>query len=128
MGFVDTTLRRDYAFPRGCKAKRMIDQAAIAEAVNLLLKTAPAGSEVILFGSHARGEAGPDSDLDFLVVEPTVKSKRAEMVRLRDALRPLRIPADVLVTSREVFEDWRDTPNNILFEAWNEGRSFHEVG
>ncbi|MBU4272154.1 MAG: nucleotidyltransferase domain-containing protein [Planctomycetes bacterium] len=106
----------------------MIDQAAIAEAVNLLLKTAPAGSEVILFGSHARGEAGSDSDLDFLVVEPTVKSKRAEMVRLRDALRPLRIPVDVLVTSREVFEDWRDTPNNVLFEAWNEGRSFHEVG
>jgi len=106
----------------------MIDQAAVSEAVTLLLKTAPAGSEVILFGSHARGEAGPDSDLDFLVVEPAVKSKRAEMVRLRDALRPLRIPVDVLVTSREVFDDWRDTPNNVLYEAWNEGRSFHEVG
>ena len=106
----------------------MIDQTTISEAVQVLLKAAPVGSEIILFGSHARGDAGPDSDLDFLVVEPEVRSKHAEMVRLRDALRPLRIPADVLVTSRTVFEDWRDTPNNVLFEASTEGRSFHEVG
>ena len=51
MGFVDTMLRRDDAFFRGCKAKLMIDSAAIAEAVNILLKTAPAGSEVILCGA-----------------------------------------------------------------------------
>ena len=106
----------------------MIDETTIADAVNLLLEAAPAGSEVILFGSHARGDPGPDSDLDFLVIEPEVTSKHNEMVRLRDALRPLRVPADVLVTSRSVFEDWRDTPNNVLYEAWKEGRVFHEVG
>ncbi len=106
----------------------MIDEATIADAVNLLLEAAPAGSEVILFGSHARGDPGPDSDLDFLVIEPEVTSKHNEMVRLRDVLRPLRVPADVLVTSRSVFEDWRDTPNNVLYEAWKEGRVFHEVG
>ncbi len=106
----------------------MIDQATIADAVRLLLEAAPAGSEVILFGSHARGDAGPDSDLDFLVIEPQVTSKHEEMVRLRDVLRPLRVPADVLVTSRGVFEDWRETPNNVLYEAWKEGRVFNEVG
>ena len=106
----------------------MIDQATIADAVRLLLDAAPAGSEVILFGSYARGDAGADSDLDFLVIEPQLASKHEEMVRLRDVLRPLRVPADVLVTSREVFEDWRDTPNNALYEAWKEGRVFDEVG
>lgn len=106
----------------------MIDQTTISEAANLLLRAAPTGSEVILFGSHARGDASQDSDLDFLVVEPEVKSKHSEMVRLRDVLRPLRVPVDVLVTSRAVFEDWRDTPNNVLFEAWTEGRPFHEMG
>ena len=106
----------------------MIDQTTITNAASLLLEAAPVGSEVILFGSHARGNAGPDSDLDFLVIEPEVTSKHDEMVRLRDVLRPMRIPADVLVTSRRVFEDWRETPNNVLYEAWKEGRVFNEVG
>lgn len=106
----------------------MIDQTTIANAASLLLEAAPVGSEVILFGSHARGDAGPDSDLDFLVIEPEVTSKHDEMVRLRDVLQPLHIPADVLVTSRSVFEDWRETPNNVLYEAWKEGCAFNEVG
>ncbi len=106
----------------------MIDQITIQKSVKLLLEAAPAGSEVILFGSHGRGDAGPDSDLDFLVVEPQLTSKHAEMVRLRDVLRPLCVPADVLVISRAVFEDWRDTPNNVIYEAWKEGKVFHEVG
>ena len=106
----------------------MIDQTTITNAAGLLLDAAPIGSEVILFGSHARGDAGPDSDLDFLVIEPEVTSKHDEMVRLRDVLRPMCVPADVLVTSRRVFEDWRETPNNVLYEAWKEGRVFNEVG
>ena len=105
----------------------MVSQAIIEKAVQLLLDAAPSGSEVILFGSHARGDAEPQSDLDFWVIEPQLTSKHAEMVRLRDALRPLRVPADVLVTSRAVFEEWRDTPNNVLYEAWKEGRVCDEV-
>jgi uncharacterized protein len=81
-----------------------MDSIKIEKAVGLLLEAAPAGSTVILFGSHARGDARPDSDLDFLVIEPDVTAYREEMVRLRDALRPLRVPADVLVTTREIFE------------------------
>lgn len=76
----------------------MIDEQAISTAARMLLRAAPQ-SKVILFGSHARGEAGPDSDLDFLVVEPQVTARRSEQVRLRDVLRPLRIPVDVLVVS-----------------------------
>ncbi|HUT24059.1 MAG TPA: nucleotidyltransferase domain-containing protein, partial [Sumerlaeia bacterium] len=92
-----------------------IDEPAIQKAVDLLRKAAP-GATVIVFGSHARGESLPDSDLDLLVVEPELKSRRDEMVRLRDVLRPLRIPVDVLVTSRRTFEEWRDTPGTVLYE------------
>ncbi len=102
----------------------MIDEATINQAAQLLLEAAPPGSKVILFGSHARGQAGPDSDVDFLVVEPEVKARRAEMVRLRDVLRPLRIPAEVLVTSAEAYESWQDTPNTVIYEAARDGRVF----
>lgn len=104
----------------------MIDDATVRRAVKLLLHAAP-GSTVILFGSHARGEAGEQSDLDFLVVEPEVRSRRAEMVRLRDVLRPLKVPADVMVVSRKTFDEWADTPGTIVYEAAHEGRVFGSV-
>ncbi len=104
----------------------MIDEQTITQAVDLLLSAAP-GSKVILFGSCARGQVGPDSDLDFLVVEPRVKDRYGEMVRLRKVLRPLKVPADVLVVSAKVFEEWRDTPNTVIYEAAKEGRFYDKV-
>ena len=91
-----------------------------------MLCAAP-GSRVIVFGSHARGNAEPDSDLDLLVIEPTVQARREEMVRLSDALRPLGIPADVVVVSRRTFQEWSDTPGTLIYEAAREGLSFGEA-
>ncbi len=102
----------------------VMDRITIEKSVELLLGAAPAGSKVILFGSHARGDARPDSDLDFLVVEPSVPDHRREMVRLHHVLQPLRVPADVLVTTAAIFEEWRDTPGTVLYEAAKEGRVF----
>lgn len=104
----------------------MIDEETINKAVELLRQAAP-DATIILFGSWARGEGKEDSDLDFLVVEPEVTSRREEIVRLLDALRPLRIPVDVLVVSRKTYEEWADTPNTVLYEAAREGRVFHAL-
>jgi predicted nucleotidyltransferase len=103
---------------------RTIDEKTITEAVELLQRAAP-GATIIVFGSCARGEMNEDSDLDVLVVESEVTDRWDEMVRLREALRPLRIPVDVLVYSRKTFEDWVDTPGTTLYEAVQEGRIFH---
>jgi predicted nucleotidyltransferase len=102
----------------------MIDETTINRAVELLRQAAP-GSTIIVFGSCARGQITADSDLDVLVVEPTVTSPHEEMVRLSDVLRPLRISVDVLVASKETFDYWADTPNTIYYEAAREGRVFH---
>ena len=101
----------------------LIDEITINKAVDLLRQAAP-GATVIVFGSCARGETNEDSDLDVLVVEPEVRARRAEMVRLRDVLRPLRIPADVLVVSQKTFDEWAETPGTVLYEAAQEGRVF----
>ncbi len=105
---------------------RNIDEDTITEAVRRLQEAAP-GSIVILFGSHARGDSRPDSDADFLVIEPELKSRRAEMVRLRDVLRPLGIPVDIVVTSGATFEEWADTPGTLFYEVRHEGRVFDAV-
>ena len=104
----------------------MIDEATIRKAVELLQQAAP-GSTVIVFGSCARGEVTEDSDLDVLVIQPSVTDQWDEMVRLRDALNPLGIPADVLVVSQKNFDYWADTPNTIVYEAVRKGRVFHAV-
>ena len=104
----------------------MIDEMTIQMAAELLRRAAP-GATIILFGSYARGDVHEGSDLDFLVVEPDLKARRAEMARLRDVLRPLRIPVDVLVASQKTYEEWADTPGTLLYEAALEGRVFDAV-
>ena len=99
----------------------MIDADLIDEAARRIAAAAP-GARVILFGSHARGEAGPDSDVDLLVVEPRVDDRFAEIVRLQRLLAPLRLPADVIVVSEAHVVEWGDVASTMLHDALREGR------
>ncbi len=76
---------------------------------------------VILFGSKARGEAGPDSDIDLLVIvdddtPPEKLSPRAGY----EAHRPWRRPADVFPMRAGTFERNRNIVGTLA-EADNEG-------
>ncbi len=81
-------------------------------------------ARVLLFGSHARGDAGPDSDLDFLVIERDVPNRHAEMTRLTRELRSFGVPVDVLVVSEAYAEEWGGVQNTVVHAALTEGREF----
>jgi predicted nucleotidyltransferase len=98
----------------------MITQPQIAAAVERLARAAQP-ERILLFGSHTRGEAGEESDLDLLVIETQVPDRAAEIVRLRRLLRPLRIPVDILVYSHAEVERWGSQPGSALFWALREG-------
>lgn len=100
---------------------KVVDETLIAEAGRRLAAAAP-DAEVILFGSHARGEASPHSDVDFLVVEPEVADEAEESVRLHRTLRDLRLPVDVIVVSREYADRWRDVRGGLVHAAMSQGR------
>jgi len=77
---------------------------------------------VILFGSHARGEGGPDSDVDLLVVMPVDGSKREKAVEIGVALHGIRVPKDIIVTTPEDFEWRKEVPGTIERPAAREGK------
>ena len=57
--------------------------------------------KIILIGSYARGTAGPDSEVDLLVVKHLTRSKRQEQLDIRLALHGLGLAKDfVLPPSR----------------------------
>lgn len=103
----------------------MLNSSKLISAVQALTQAAPQAEQIVLFGSRARGDADEDSDYDFLVIEPAVDNRAREMVRLRRALRPLRVAADVLVYSREEVDRWGQQPGSALYWALKEGRVVH---
>ena len=78
--------------------------------------------KIILFGSHARGDAGPDSDVDLLIVMPVAGSKREKAVEIGVALHAIRVPKDLIVVTPEEFEWRKDTIGTIEWPAWHEGK------
>jgi len=102
------------------RTRHRIDRSVAAMARRIARRFRP--EKVILFGSHATGRAGPDSDVDLLVVMPLTASKAAHELEIRAALRRYRTPKDVIVTTPEAFE-WRQAvPGTIERSAARSGR------
>jgi predicted nucleotidyltransferase len=97
--------------------------------VDVIVREA-APDTVILFGSHARGDARADSDIDLMVIEaepfPANRSRRAEYSRLSYALREFPFAKDILLYSRDEFAYWRDSSNHVVGRASREGRVLHD--
>jgi predicted nucleotidyltransferase len=81
---------------------------------------------VILFGSHARGEAGPYSDIDLLVVLPQIADKRQATVEILRALSDRRVPTDIVVTTPDEIARRGDLIGTVLRPALREGKVVYE--
>jgi uncharacterized protein len=82
--------------------------------------------KIILFGSHARGTAGQDSDADILVVMPVKGSKRKKATEIDVALVGLDLPVDVIVVTPEELERNKNQIGTIIYPALQEGKVLYE--
>jgi uncharacterized protein len=81
---------------------------------------------IVLFGSHARGDAGPGSDVDLLVVMPVNGSKRDLTIAMRKALAGIGLAKDVVVATPEELARYRDLVGTIIYPAIHEGKVLYE--
>ncbi len=74
-----------------------------------------------LFGSYARGEAGPSSDVDLMVVEKKLPQPRLlEIHTLRERLS-IDKDVDLIVVDAANFEAWKNEYGTVQHEAYREG-------
>jgi predicted nucleotidyltransferase len=84
-------------------------------------------AKIILFGSHARGLASVDSDVDLLVVMDVKDSKRRQAIEIDLALSDRRFPLDLIVVTPEEFETYRDVAGHIVYPAAREGKVLYDA-
>ena len=84
--------------------------------------------QVILFGSHARGDAHADSDVDLLVVFPHVENSRTTAVAILSELRGSGVAKDIVVTTPDEIAAWGKLIGTVLEPALREGRILYDRG
>ncbi|MEN9862015.1 MAG: hypothetical protein RLZZ515_2497 [Cyanobacteriota bacterium] len=87
----------------------------------------PKPSRVVLFGSRARGEARPDSDIDLLVVMPQPTLTATER---QPALRPLtlKVGVDLLVVGEQDAQHLAGSCWHVVARALREGAELDVTG
>lgn len=76
---------------------------------------------IVVFGSVARGEDSPGSDLDLLVVLDHVTNSHDDAARVMRTLRDLPVPVDVIVTDEERLQEQARFPG-VVRVALREGK------
>lgn len=81
---------------------------------------------IILFGSRARGEARPDSDVDLLVVLPEAPDRRQAAVAIMSSLRDLPVSKDIVVSTLAHLAQYGQVNGLVYKAALGEGQIIYE--
>lgn len=93
-----------------------------ANLISEKLRVGMQAEEVWLFGSHARGEATPDSDIDFLaVVSSSDLSRYRRAVHARRLVRDIHCPKDIIVLTKKEWDRELRVPSSLSSTVKREG-------
>ena len=98
-----------------------LTQELLAEITRRILAVSDP-EQIILFGSRARGDFKPGSDLDLLVIKDGVDSPRAEAACIYRALATVSVPIDVVVVRPAYVQRYGDLVGTVLRPALREGK------
>jgi predicted nucleotidyltransferase len=78
--------------------------------------------KIIMFGSAARGEMGPNSDVDLLIIEGGKFNRWRITTDIYRHLSGAHAPVDVMVVTPEEVERYRETHCQVICPALKEGK------
>ncbi len=105
--------------------RRLLDQTKLDDIVHRIVSVAHP-EKIILFGSAARGEMGPHSDVDILVVKNGVH-RRDLAGKIYENLIGVGAPVDVVVVTSEDIERYKDSHALVIKPALREGKVVYEA-
>jgi predicted nucleotidyltransferase len=109
--------------PSGDEDVVQASSSALDEIVRRVVEVAEP-ERIILFGSAARGETGPDSDIDLLVVKAGAHRRKLSQAIYRRLLGVGR-SVDVVVVTPEDIDRYRDAVGLVIRPALKEGRTIY---
>jgi len=110
-----------------CIIRRMgVDETVIEEIVRRVTSVVRA-ERIILFGSAASGQMTRDSDIDLLIIEQNVADPWGERLRIREALRGIEYPFDIMLMTRQRFEETKGVIGGIAYPANKQGMVIYEA-
>ena len=102
-----------------------IDEAKLDEIIRRLVEAVDP-DRIIMFGSRARGDARPDSDLDLLIVKDSPEPRHRRAIPAYISLRGLGIPTDIIWRTAAEIAEWSRVPNHVTTRAIREGKVLYE--
>jgi len=102
-----------------------IDTNLMDEIVRRIVKTIDP-EKIILFGSRARRDARPESDIDLLVIAESTQPRYRRAAPLYGVLSDILAPMDILVYSPEEVLEWSQVPQAFVTTAIREGTVLYE--
>lgn len=102
-----------------------IDDEKLKEIVRRLVQALDP-DRIVMFGSRARGDSKPDSDLDLLIVKDSAEPRHRRTIPGYYALAGLGIPIDILWRTAAEIAEWERVPNHVTTRAIREGKILYE--
>jgi predicted nucleotidyltransferase len=103
----------------------IVDKPLLDEIVRRLVKAVDP-DRIILFGSRARGDARPDSDIDLLIIKDTDEPGYRRAIPAYRALSGMGVPKDIIWRTPAEVEDWSCVPTYVTTRALKEGKILYE--
>ena len=100
--------------------RKVLSQEVLQEIIRRIVEVAQP-ERIILFGSAARGEIGPNSDVDVLVVKSGVHRRKLAM-QIYQNMIGVECAVDVVVVTPEDIERYGDSPALVIAPALREGK------